>query len=77
MSEKLKRIFGKKDKAMSRYEEDKETFEEVMGKPHIDIRIDLPKGFESETERFQKLVDKEGFKKDVEKLVKKHLQKKE
>jgi len=65
---------------MDRYREEKETFEKVMGKPKINISVELPKGYETQRKEFLELEGKEDFLKDADKalgrVVKKHLKKK-
>jgi len=63
----------KKKKSMEEYEENKEEFEKVMGKPTIEISVELPEGCEDKKKEFLDLEEKEAFLKDVTKLVKRHL----
>jgi len=65
---------------MDKYEENKERFKEIIGKPEIKISVELPEGYEDQKKEFLELEKEEAFLKDVSKsigrIVKKHLKKK-
>jgi len=67
-------------KSMDKYDENREKFKEVMGKPEIKISVELPEGYENRKKEFLELQKEEAFLKDVSKsigrIVKKHLKKK-
>jgi len=69
----------KKRKDMNKYREHRESFERVMGKPKINVSVELPKGYEKQRKEFLDLKNEESFLKDVgkalDKVVKKHLKK--
>jgi len=62
---------GKKPEA--RYEEDKEEFEKAMGKCCIDLKVEMPEGFDDLKREFLNLETDENFHGEVEDLVKKRL----
>ncbi|HDJ04429.1 hypothetical protein CW711_02385 [Candidatus Bathyarchaeota archaeon] len=82
MGKILDRILEKKEKmkSMDKYDENREKFKEVMGKPEIKISVELPEGYENRKKEFLELQKEEAFLKDVSKsigrIVKKHLKKK-
>ncbi len=76
MGKILDYILSKRKKSMAEYEENKEAFEKVMGRPSIEISVELPEGCEGQREDFLNLEKEDAFLKDVDKLVKKHLKKK-
>jgi len=82
MGKILDRILEKKEKmkSMDKYDENREKFKEIMGKPEIKISVELPEGYENRKKEFLELQKEEAFLKDVSKsigrIVKKHLKKK-
>lgn len=58
---------------MIRYEEDKSTFERIMGKPKITVTIELPEGCEALREEFLKLEKDDVFQEEVKMLVERYL----
>ena len=71
---KIKKWFGsKKLKRERTYEEEKREFEMAMGKPFINIRIEMPEGFKELRAQFLGLEKDERFLEEVEDLVKKRL----
>lgn len=79
MTKMRERILERKKKEMERYREEREAFEKVMGKPKINVSVELPKGYETQRKEFLRLEEKEAFLKDadkaLDKVVKKHLKK--
>ncbi len=55
------------------YDEAKRKFEMAMGKPFINIKVELPKGFEELRPQFLNLEKDEGFLMEVKDLVRKRL----
>jgi hypothetical protein len=55
------------------YDETKREFEMAIGKPFINIRIEIPEGFEDFRTRFLSLEKDEQFKEEVKDLIKKRL----
>lgn len=82
MGKILNRILEKKEKmkSMDKYDENREKFKEIMGKPEIKISVELPEGYENRKKEFLELQKEEAFLKDVSRsigrIVKKHLKKK-
>lgn len=71
---KIKKWFGsRKLKHEKTYEEEKREFEMAMGKPFINIRIEMPVGFEELRAQFLNLEKDERFLEEVKNLVKKRL----
>lgn len=71
---KIKKWFGsRKLKRERTYEEEKREFEMAMGKPFINIRVEMPGGFEELRTQFLGLEKDERFLEEVENLVKKRL----
>ena len=71
---KIKKWFGsRKLKRERTYEEEKREFEMAMGKPFINIRIEMPDGFEELRVQFVSLEKNERFLEEVKDLVKKRL----
>ena len=71
---KIKKWFGsRKLKRERTYEEEKREFEMAMGKPFINIRIEMPDGFEELRAQFVSLEKNERFLEEVKDLVKKRL----
>ena len=71
---KIKKWFGsRKLKRERTYEEEKREFEIAMGKPFINIRIEMPDGFEELRAQFLSLEKDERFLEEVKNLVKKRL----
>jgi len=71
---KIKKWFGsRKLKRERTYEEEKREFEMAIGKPFINIRIEMPDGFEELRTQFLSLEKDERFLEEVKNLVKKRL----
>ena len=71
---KIKKWFGsRKLKRERTYEEEKKEFEMAIGKPFINIRIQMPEGFEELRTQFLKLEKDKRFLEEVKDLVKKKL----
>ena len=71
---KIKKWFGsRKLKRERTYEEEKREFEMAMGKPFINIRIEMPEGFEELRAQFLNLQKDQRFLEEVKDLVKKRL----
>ena len=71
---KIKKWFGsRKLKRERTYEEEKREFEMAMGKPFINIRIEMPDDFEELRAQFLSLEKDERFLEEVKNLVKKRL----
>jgi hypothetical protein len=73
------RIFKRKSKSLSQYEESKEAFERIIGTPKIEIKIELPEGYENYKKEFFKLEKDQDFineiKINMENVVIKYLKK--
>lgn len=71
---KIKKWFeSRKPKCERRYEEEKREFEMAIGKPFINIRIEMPEGFEDLRAQFLNLETNEQFLEEVKDLIKKRL----
>ena len=71
---KIKKWFeSRKPKREKRYEEEKREFEMAMGKPFINIKIEMPDGFADLRSRFLDLEKDEQFLEEVGDLIKKRL----
>lgn len=71
---KIKKWFGsRKLKRERTYEEEKREFEMAMGKPFINIRVEIPDGFEELRAQFLSLEKDERFLEEVKNLVNKRL----
>jgi len=71
---KIKKWFGsRKLKRERTYEEEKREFEMAMGKPFINIRVEIPDGFEELRAQFLSLEKDERYLEEVKNLVKKRL----
>lgn len=71
---KIKKWFeSRKPKRERRYEEEKREFEMAIGKPFINIRIEMPEGFEDLRAQFLNLEKNEQFLEEVKDLIKKRL----
>lgn len=60
-------------KSEARYNRDKEEFERAMGKSFIDLRVEIPEGFDDVKTEFLNLEKDEDFHGEVEDLVRKRL----
>lgn len=74
MAKIKKWIRSKKPTQEKRYEEEKREFEMAMGKPFINIRIEIPEGFEDLRPQFLELEEDEQFFEEVKDLIKKRLE---
>jgi hypothetical protein len=70
---KIRKWFERKSVSKKDYEEEKREFEMAIGKPFINLKIELPAGFEDQRNLFLKLEYDEDFLEDIENLVKKNL----
>lgn len=70
---KIRKRLQRKSLSKKEYEEEKRQFEMAIGKPFINLKIELPKGFENQRSTFLKLENDEEFLDDVKDLVKKNL----
>jgi len=71
---KIKKWFGsRKLKRERTYEEEKREFEMAVGTPFINIRVEMPDGFEELRAQFLSLEKDERFLEEVKNLVKKRL----
>ena len=76
--DKIKKWFESRKPTRDRnYEEEKREFEMAMGKPFIEVRVDLPEGFENLRTEFLSLETDDHFLEEVRDLVKKRLSYKE
>ncbi|MCW3985136.1 MAG: hypothetical protein NWE91_01835 [Candidatus Bathyarchaeota archaeon] len=73
MAKVKKWIETRTKKPESEYEEAKREFEMAIGRPFINIRIEIPKGFEDSRVQFLSLETDKDFLMEVEDLVKKRL----
>ena len=70
---KIRKWFERKSVSKKEYEEEKREFEMAIGKPFINLKIELPEGFEDQRTLFLKLENDEDFVEEIENLVKKNL----
>jgi hypothetical protein len=70
---KIRKWFERKSVSKKEYEEEKREFEMAIGKPFINLKIELPVGFEDQRNLFLKLEYDEDFLDEIENLVKKNL----
>ena len=70
---KIRKWFERKSVSKKEYEEEKREFEMAIGKPFINLKIELPEGFEDQRTPFLKLEDNEEFLDDIKDLIKKNL----
>ncbi len=70
---KIKKWFQRKSLSQKEYEEEKREFEMAIGKPFINLKIELPEGFEEQRTPFLKLEYDEDFLDEVRDLIKKNL----
>jgi len=70
---KIRKWFERKSVSKKEYEEEKREFEMAIGKPFINLKIELPEGFEDQRTPFLKLEYDEEFLDEIENLVKKNL----
>ena len=68
----VKRWLGK-SKTRKQYEEEKREFEMAIGKPHINLKIELPENFNDMRIEFLKLENNIEFIDEVSDLIKKRL----
>ncbi len=64
---------SRKPKGERKYEEEKREFEMAVGKPFINIKIEIPEGFEDQRAQFLNLERDEKFIEEVRDLIKKRL----
>ena len=70
---KIKKWFEKKTVSKKEYDEEKRKFEMAIGKPFINLKIELPAGFEDQRNPFLDLENDMEFLDEVKDLVKKNL----
>lgn len=71
---KIKKWFrSRKPKHERTYEEEKREFEMAIGKPFINVTIEMPEGFKELRTQFLDLQKDERFLEEVKNLVKKRL----
>lgn len=73
MAKVKKWIESRTRKPKTEYDEAKREFEMAIGKPFINIRVEIPKGFEDLRAQFLSLEKNKDFLMEVEDLVKKRL----
>lgn len=73
MTKVKKWIESRGKKSEDEYDEAKREFEMAMGKPFINIRVELPEGFEDLRAQFLSLEENEDFLREVQDLIKKRL----
>lgn len=73
MTEVKKWIKSRKRKPEAEYDEAKREFEMALGKPFINIKVELPQGFEDLRTQFLRLEKDEQFHEEVKDLIKKRL----
>jgi hypothetical protein len=66
-------IDSRKKKAEVEYDEAKREFEMAMGTPFINIKVELPKGFEELKSEFLNLESDQDFLREIGDLIKKRL----
>ena len=70
---KIRKWFERKSVSKKEYEEEKGEFEMAIGNPFINLKIELPEGFEDQRAPFLKLEYNEEFLDEVKDLIKKNL----
>ena len=70
---KIRKWLDRKSASKKEYEEEKREFEMAIGKPFINLKIELPVGFEDQRNPFLQLENDEEFREEVKDLVKKNL----
>jgi hypothetical protein len=70
---KIRKWFERKSVSKKEYEEEKRQFEMAIGKPFINLKIELPEGFEDQRTPFLKLEYDEEFLDEIKDLIKKNL----
>ncbi len=70
---KIRKWFERKSVSKKEYEEEKRQFEMAIGKPFINLKIELPEGFEDQRTPFLKLEYDEEFLDEIKDLIKKDL----
>jgi len=70
---KVKRWLEKRTASKKEYEAEKREFEMAIGKPFINLKIELPDGFEDQRQDFLKLEDDFEFLDEIKNQVKKNL----
>lgn len=73
MTKVKKWIESRGKKSEDEYDEAKREFEMAMGKPFINIRVELPEGFEDFRAQFLGLEENKDFLREVQDLIKKRL----
>ena len=73
MTEVKKWIESRKRKPEAAYDKAKKDFEMALGKPFIEIKVELPEGFEDLRNQFLRLEEDEQFREEVRDLIKKRL----
>lgn len=73
MAKVKKWIESRAKKPETEYDEAKREFEMAMGKPFINIKVEIPEGFEDLRNQFLSLEENENFLEEVRDLIKKRL----
>jgi hypothetical protein len=66
-------LLSRKRKPEPEYEEAKRKFEMVIGKPFITLKLEIPDGFEEQSNDFLRLESDDQFHEEVRDLIKKRL----
>lgn len=66
-------LLSRKPKPEPEYEEAKRKFEMVIGKPFITLKLEIPDGFEEQSNDFLRLESDDQFHEEVRDLIKKRL----
>jgi len=69
-------IKARRERNLTKYEEAKKDFERVIGRPSIEIVLELPPSMEDLKAEFQSLKDDEEFISEVAKLAERYLRSK-
>ncbi|RLI37281.1 hypothetical protein DRO55_01705 [Candidatus Bathyarchaeota archaeon] len=69
-------IKARRERNLTKYEEAKKDFERVIGRPSIEIVLELPPSMEDLKAEFQSLKDDEEFISEVVKLAERYLRSK-
>ena len=73
MSKIIDWLKERKERRLARYDEVKREMEELVGKPKINITLELPEELEALKTEFLALEANAEFKREIQKLVKKKL----
>ena len=73
MAKVKKWITSRIKKPETEYDETKREFEMAMGTPFINLKVEIPKGFDDLRNKFLSLEEDEDFLREIKDLVKKRL----